>query len=204
MINQCGIEKEYDQLIISILSKLVPDYSVFVSIFHATRLVVPKWKIPSLNYFLDSITKDKDKLIHMGVFNSSKGKDHALLVQGSKKFKSKEKQIVKKPKSEIEDEDSYEDLMKKVKKKGSTSKCSYCSKGFHSNNKCFKNNMDIMYHLLEKLKIEVPKELEKHVDSSEQCKTVQFQGDITYALSARVLSFSHVSNIYLFSDISES
>ena len=132
MLKQCGIEKEYDQLIISILSKLGPSYSVFVSTFHATRLVVPKWKMPSLNNFLDSLTKDKDKLIHMGVLNSSNGKDHALLVQGSNKFKSKEKQIVKKPKSEIEDEDSYEDLMNKVKKKGRTYKCYYCRNGFHS------------------------------------------------------------------------
>ena len=67
----------------------------------------------------------------MGVHNYSKGKDHALLVQGSKKFKSK-------------DEDSYEDLMKKVKKKGRTYKCSYCSKGFHSEKKCFNKKMDIM------------------------------------------------------------
>ena len=98
----------------------------------------------------------------MGVLNSSKGKDHALFVQGSKKFKSKEKQIVKKPKSEIEDED----LMNKVKKKGSTSKCSYCSKGFHSEKKCFKKNMEIMSHLLEKHKIEVPDKLENPTDSS--------------------------------------
>ena len=174
-----------------------PDYSVFVSTFHATRLVVPKWKMPSLNSFLDSLTKEQDKLIHMGVLNSSKGKDHALLVQGSKKFKSKEKQIVKKPKSEIEDED----LMKKVKKKGSTSKCSYCRKGSHSEKKCFKKKMEIMSQLLEKHKIEVPDELEKPADSSEQCHTAQFQGDINYALSARVLSFYHIYYIYLFSDI---
>ena len=128
----------------------------------------------------------------MGVLNSSNGKDHSLLVQGSKKSKSKEKQIVKKPKLEIEDEDSYEDLMKKVKKKGSTSKCSYCSKGFNSGNKCFKKNMDIMSQLPEKHKIEVPDELEKPADSSEQCHTAQFQGDITYALSARVKSFYYV------------
>ena len=96
-----------------------------MSTFHATRLVVPKWKMPSLNYFLDSLTKEQYKLIHMGFLNSSKGKDHSVLVQGSKKFKSKEKQIVKKPKLESEDEDSYEDLMKKVKKKGSTSKFYY-------------------------------------------------------------------------------
>ena len=110
---------------------------------------------------------------------------------------------MKKPKSKIEDEDSYEDLMRKVKKKGSTSKCSYCSKGFHSENKFFKKNMDIMFQLLEKHKIKVPDELEKPANSSKQCHTVRFQGDITYALSGRVLSFSHVSNIDLFSDISE-
>ena len=41
-----------------------------MSTFHATRLDGPKWKMLSLNYFLDSITKDKDKLIHMGVLGS--------------------------------------------------------------------------------------------------------------------------------------
>ena len=126
MLKKFWIDKEYDQLIVSILSKLGPSYSVFVSTFHATRLVVFKRKIPYLNYFLDSLTKEKDKLIHVGVLNSPKRNGHSLLVQGSKKHKSKEKQIVKKPKSEIEDED----LMKKVKKKGSTSKCYYCSKVF--------------------------------------------------------------------------
>ena len=74
---------------------------------------------PSLNSFLDSLKKEKYKLIHTGVLKSPKGKDHALLVKGKNNVKSKEKQIVKKPKSEITDED----LMKKVKKKGSTSKC---------------------------------------------------------------------------------
>ena len=88
-----------------------------------------------------------------------------------------------------------EDSVNKGKKKRSTYKCYYCSNGFHSEKKCFNNNMDIMSQLLEKHKIEVPDELEKPVDSSEQCHTAQFQGDITYALSSRVLSFSHVSDI---------
>ena len=52
-----------------------------MSTFHATKLVVPKWKMPSLNSFLDSLTKEKDKLIHMGILNSQKIKYHALLVQ---------------------------------------------------------------------------------------------------------------------------
>ena len=61
-----------------------------------------------------------------------------------------------------------------------------------------------MYQLLEKHKIEVPDELEKPADSSEQCHTAQFHGDITYALSVRVISFSHVFDIDLVYDISES
>ena len=58
-----------------------------------------------------------------------------------------------------------------------------------------------MSQLLEKHKIEVPNELEKHVDSSKHCHSVQFQGDITYALSARVKYFPHVYDIDLVSDI---
>ena len=57
--------------------------------------------------------------------------------------------------------------MKKVKKKGSSSKCSYCSKGFHAKNKCFKKKMDIMAQLLEKHNIDVPDELEKPAESLE-------------------------------------
>ena len=143
----------------------------------------------------------------MGDVRSSKGKDHSLIVQGIKNERSKVKQIVKekKPKSDIEDESLNpidEGSKKKVKKKGSTSKCSYCRKGFHSENKCFKKNMDIMSQFLEKHKIEVPDELEKPIDSSKQCHSAHFQCDITYALSARVISFSHVFDIDLVSDIS--
>ena len=48
-----------------------------------------------------------------------------------------------------------------------------------------------MSQLLEKHNIEVPDELEKPVDSSEHCHSAQLQGDINYALSTRVKSFSH-------------
>ena len=95
----------------------------------------------------------------------------------------------KRPKSEIENKGSNptnEDSIKKVKKKWSTSKCSYCSKGFHPENKCLKKKMDLMSQLLEKHNIEVPDELEKPVDSSEHCHSAQFQGDIKYSLSSIV------------------
>ena len=113
----------------------------------------------------------------------------------------------KKPKSEIEDKSSkptVEDSVKKVKKKGSTSKCSYCRKGFHLQKKCFKKKMDIVSQLLEKHNIKVPDELKKFVDSSKHCHSAQFQGDINYALSAKVKSFPHISDIDSLSDISES
>ena len=59
-----------------------------------------------------------------------------------------------------------------------------------------------MSQLLEKHNIEVPDELEKHVDSSEHCHSAQFQGDIKYALSSKVKLFSHVSDIDSFFYIS--
>ena len=85
-----------------------PEYSVVVSTFHATRLVVSNWKMPFLCTFFDSLTKEKDKLIHMGDIIYSKGKYHAIIVKGIKNAILKEKKIVKekKPKSEIEDERS--------------------------------------------------------------------------------------------------
>ena len=66
----------------------------------------------------------------MDTLRYSKGKDHILIVQGSNNTKSKENKIVKekKPKSKIEDESSKptnEDSMKKTKKKGRISKCSF-------------------------------------------------------------------------------
>ena len=80
------------------------------------------WKIPSLSTFFDSLKKEQDKVIHMGSLRISKGKDDALIVQGSKNARSKENQIVKEknPKSDNADESSKpidERSMKKVKKK---------------------------------------------------------------------------------------
>ena len=89
----------------------------------------------------------------MGALRYFNCKDHSLIVQGSNNTESKENKIVKekKPKSDNEDESlkpTDEGSMKKVEKKGSTYRCSYCSKGFYHENKFFKKNMDIMSQLL--------------------------------------------------------
>ena len=73
-------------------------YSVFVSTFHATRIAISNWKMPFLSTLFNSLIKDQDKLIHMGALIYSESKDHALIVEGRKNARSKEKKIVKEKK----------------------------------------------------------------------------------------------------------
>ena len=65
-LKQCGIEKKEDNLILSILSNLGPEYLVFVLTFHLGKLTVRKWRIPSLVDFMESLTQEQDKLVQMG------------------------------------------------------------------------------------------------------------------------------------------
>ena len=44
---QCGIEWKDEQNVLSILNKLCPEHSVFVSIFHSKQEIFPDWKVPS-------------------------------------------------------------------------------------------------------------------------------------------------------------
>ena len=60
LLKQCKVEKEDDQLILTILSKLGADYSVFVSTFHVGKLTTPGWNMPSLNSFIASLTSEHD------------------------------------------------------------------------------------------------------------------------------------------------
>ena len=86
----CKVEKEDDQLILSILSKLGAYYSVFVSTFHYVKLSTPNWKIPTLNSFIESLTQEHDKLIQMGIIQSSI--NQALVAGGPKVSNDKGKQ----------------------------------------------------------------------------------------------------------------
>ena len=71
-LGACGVKKEDDQLILSILSKLGPEYSVFVSSFQASKLTREKWKMPPLNDFIAELTQEQDKLVQMGAIKCSK------------------------------------------------------------------------------------------------------------------------------------
>ena len=66
-LKQCKVEKEDDQLILAILSKLSADYSVFVSTFQLVRINTPNWKMATLDSFIASLTYEHENLIQMGI-----------------------------------------------------------------------------------------------------------------------------------------
>ena len=67
LLKQCKVEKEDDQLILTILSKIGADYSVFVSTFRAGKLTTPRWKMPTLNAFIEPLTSE---LIILSIWGS--------------------------------------------------------------------------------------------------------------------------------------
>ena len=69
------LKKKEEKLVLAILSKLFPDYSVFVSTFHATKLIACAWKMPKLAQFMESLTKEHDTLVIMGTIKYSKDQD---------------------------------------------------------------------------------------------------------------------------------
>jgi hypothetical protein len=93
-LKACGVDKskEEKQMVLTILSKLGPEFSVFVSTFHTVRFASgSSWKMPSLEDFIESLTQEQTKLINMGAIKGPRA--HALTVHdGSHKYqKSKDK-----------------------------------------------------------------------------------------------------------------
>ena len=119
--------------------------------------------MPSLNAFIESLTNEHDKLVHMGIIISSK--DQALYAsspkdkkgKGKKKNQNKFDALKEKEKNQWQEEpfDS-----KKHKNKGNQGKekvkCSYCGQGFHPEHACMKKNIDDMTLLLERKNINLP------------------------------------------------
>ena len=48
---QCEIEQKDEKNVLSILNKLGPKYSMFVSIFHSKWEIFLDWKVPSFDFF---------------------------------------------------------------------------------------------------------------------------------------------------------
>jgi hypothetical protein len=73
-------------MVLTILSKLGLEFSVFISTFHNVKFASgATWKMPSLEDFIESLTQEKTKLINMGAIKGPKA--HALTVQnGNHKY----------------------------------------------------------------------------------------------------------------------
>ena len=136
--------KQQGQLIVSILSKLGPEYVVFVSTFHIVRLAAgEKWKMPKFDAFIESLIHEQDKIIKMGSLKSPNA--HALAMHEKGKSKMKPNQQYK-GKGKAKDpyprkggnpkppDDSSGSKGKKGKK--GNSKCPYCNKGYHPESSC--------------------------------------------------------------------
>jgi hypothetical protein len=93
-LKACGVDKskEEKQMVLTILSKIGLEFSVFISTFHTVRFAYgATWKMPFLEDFIESLTQEQTKLIKMGTIKGPRV--HALTVHdGSHKYqKSKDK-----------------------------------------------------------------------------------------------------------------
>ena len=103
-------------MILYILSKLGPKYSVFVSTFHSGNITIQNWGMPILEVFMESLTQEQDKLVQLGTIKYTK--DHALVVgvlnQSKGNNKSKDSKQQEKKNSDVDNSSSTgEDLKPK-------------------------------------------------------------------------------------------
>ena len=80
--------------IYNILSKLGLAYSIFVSTFYSMKesLTTSSYQEPSLESFCDSLIKEQDNLIHLGIINNADTSGKALLSQQKDKSRPPKKQ----------------------------------------------------------------------------------------------------------------
>jgi hypothetical protein len=132
-LNACGVTKEEEQLILSILSKLGPEYSVFVSSFQASKLTQENWKMPPLNDFIVALNQDQYNLFQMGSINRSNNQALAATNAPKSIGKDKKKGTGKfhESKKERSIQSSDNSSEPKGKKRKEITLFRYCSKGFH-------------------------------------------------------------------------
>jgi hypothetical protein len=166
-INACGVTKEEEQMILSILSKLVPEYSVFVLSFQASKLTEEKWKIPPLNDFIAALNQEKSKLVQMGAIKHSKNQALAATNAPKSSGKDKKKGTGKFPESKKERYAQSSDNSSKPmgKKKKERTILIYCSKGFHLEENCMRKTIDEMAKQLQQHNLTVPENEKKKDDN---------------------------------------
>jgi hypothetical protein len=161
-LGECGIEKstQEKQLILKFLAKLGPEYIVYVSNFHFGRcLLGANWKMPMMDQFIESLTQEHTKLIHMGLMKYPKA--HALTMHNGKgssnqKIEAKTKGAIT---SRVKEGGIFQTLQgffgfkdssnsKGKNKKGK--QCTYFNKPNHEESTCMKKQIDLMTQVLHK------------------------------------------------------
>ena len=147
------VKKDDSNLIYSILTKLGPAYSVFVSTFHSTREAFisqgKDYKPPSFDSFCDSLIREQEKLLHLGLLNLGNSSKKALAAQQQPNSKNPKKSYPKKngpkpnkgPKqTQPQNERSFQqnDKTNKNKWKKTDRHCNLCNRDGHLESKCFK------------------------------------------------------------------
>jgi hypothetical protein len=88
-LKSCGVDKSKEEkhMVLTILSKIGLEFSIFISTFHNVRFSSrATWKMPSLEDFIESLTQEQTKLINMGTIKGPRA--HALTVDdGIHKYK---------------------------------------------------------------------------------------------------------------------
>jgi hypothetical protein len=144
-LTKCVIDKskQEKQMALAMMAKLGLEFSVFVSTFHSTRFIVgATWTMPSLSQFIDALTQEHDKLIHMGIIKGPKA--HALVLHdgnNSQNPKSKRKGKEKAhadPKKEGYSKPFNNSSGSKGGKNKQGKKCGYCNRGNHLELACMK------------------------------------------------------------------
>ena len=144
---------------LSILNILGSDYFVFVSTFQSRRASIPNWKIPSLDSFVESLIQEQEKLVQMGVLQTSK--NQALLVTYSTKAQAKGRNKGKEPKaSNSKPKESHKSSEgasgSKKKKKFEKKMCPYCMRVFHPEDSCMKKTLDQLKALCVQNNVSLP------------------------------------------------
>ena len=129
-----------------ILSKLVSAYSVFVSTFYAMREALGKtYEKPTLESFCDSLIREEDKRVQLGVINIAGTSNKALVSQQKDKPKNPKKKHschnnkqYKGPKPTQTAFAPNGDKGEKYKNKKTDIHCNFCDKYGHDESKCFK------------------------------------------------------------------
>ena len=147
--------------------------------FHSKWEIFPDWKLPSLDSFSESLIKDKNKLIRMGVIQTSK--DQSLLVIDSSKVQEKGKSRKKEPKvadsKHKPNQQAFEGASGSKKKKFEKKLCLYCEKGYHIEENWMRKQLYEMSSLLKQHNIAPPRaknpDEEALTEDTERCHALK-------------------------------